>query len=261
MLRNELRQARMDFSLAPELAREHCEHAPHDEATTFIRVLSGVTHYLSRIATGEARIYEGHLYGALGVRIDEITDEQRDEIPKETARRALDGEHDDPTLDIFELTSAAARSPGFDEALLCVVEQQNRSLEQFEDPGEPETRGIVMDKGGASGIAHVHLIKEEVTPSDEGAAYLWGALMQLLDDYLDQPDDAADGISTVFTEGYMDAAELERIRRDALNRIEATWGYSPGMRRFRTITRLHRYAGMMRNRTPLEPSWVCPWYL
>jgi len=261
MIRNELRQARLDFSLAPELAREHCEHADHEEATKFIRVLSGVTHYLSRIATGEARIYEGHLYGALGVRIDEITDEQRDEIPEDTARKALDGEHDDETLDIFELTSAAARSPEFDDALLEVVRQQNRSLEQFDDLCEPEARGIVMDKGGASGVAHVHLIKEYVSPSDETAGYLWGALMQLLDDYLDQPDDAADGISTVFTEGYMDAAELERIRRDSLKRIEATWGPSSGMRRFRRITQLHRYAGMLRNRTPLEPSWVCPWYL
>jgi hypothetical protein len=261
MIRDELRQLHYDFSLAPDLAERYTEHEDNPAVVRFIRVVGGVSHYLSRMATGDARIYEGQVFGALGVRMDEVTDVAEREIDQRKFRAALRGDEQVDGWEIATLAGDVARSDAFPEKMVDVARAQNDSLVQFDETDHGTLFGITSNKGGHTGVANLHMVKEDPARHEEQVAYDFGVLMQLLDDYLDQPDDEADGISTLYTEGHFDRSDLEYHRKRVLTAAEKTWGESTASERFRAVTKLHSRAGWLNNETPIDPSWIVPWYL
>lgn len=258
---NERRQVHYDFGLAPGLIEKYLPPAEQEGALKMTRHVNVVTTYLSWMAVGEPRHFEGSLYAAAIAAMDCVTDYRNERIGDGITRRALDGDPEYPELELVETASGVARGEGFDFGMEKIAEWQDESLKQFDDPSPSDLMLVTEMKGGWSARTHLHALKEDPTDEEQTFIMEFGAVMQLLDDYLDQPDDEAEGISTLFTEGHFTREDLARQREQMMDKAESLWGESAATRRFRHILRLHTLLGDVANKTPLRPEWLVPWYL
>lgn len=261
MLRDERRQWGIDRHLVPELVGRYVCHAPRRDALRTARQVNTVTHYLSKMATGEARLYEGAYYGTTIVCLDEVTDELGETLSNGTTGLAFEDEVRLGPLEILPVAADVARSDDFPEAVRHIAYWQDRSLEQLEDPNPLRVKEITRKKGGYSALANLLMVKED--PSEEERDFMmeFGYVMQLLDDYLDQPEDEKEGVSTMFTEDVFNTADLF-YRRDAMmERAEELWGRTKASRRFRRVLAAHTGLAEIENRTRFSTSTFVPWYL
>jgi len=261
VLRNEREQVGHDFGLAPSLIRRYIPEPEREGSLKMVRHVNVVTTYLSWMAVGEPRHFEGSMYAAAVAGMDCVTDHRKEKIGGGRTRRALDGFADYPELELVELASDVARGSGFDYGMKKIAEWQDESLKQFDEPTMSDLSATTEFKGGWSAYAHLHALKDEPTEDEVEFIMDFGAVMQLLDDYLDQPDDRAEGISTLFTEGYCTRQDLVLRREQMMDDAEDLWGESAATRRFRRILRLHTRLGDVANKTRLRPEWLVPWYL
>lgn len=260
-LRYEREQVGHDFGFAPALIRRYFPDVEHEGSLKMVRHINVVTTYLSWMAVGEPRHYEGAMYAVALAGMDCVTDYRLDKVSEGRTARALNGDPDHPELEPMAMASCAARDGDFDVAMTWIAEWQDKSLKQFEDIGYDQLRSITKMKGGYSAIAHLRAIKGDISPSEEELMLEFGYVMQLLDDYLDQPDDEDVGISTMFTEGHIDRETLVHKREAMMGRMEDMYGESAASRRLRRILRMHTRLGDVANKTPINPEWVVPWYL
>lgn len=256
----ERQQIRSDFGLAPELVRRYIREEAQDDALTMSRQVNGVTTYLSWMATGEPRIVEGTVYAVGIAGMDVVTDFQKWKVSDGLTRSALDGEPEVDDMAPLSLASDLARHPEFDSAVRRLAEWQDRSLAQFGSPDEYRLRRITANKGGYSALAHLYAVSEDVTVEEESLMMQFGETMQLLDDYLDQPGDEEEDISTLFTEGYIDVDDLRRKVDSLETMCEATWGKSRATKRFGRLMRMHIRLGRVENRYPGAAKKLLPWY-
>jgi hypothetical protein len=261
MLSHERRQLGHDFGFAPALIERHIPEPEREGSLKMVRHVNVVTTYLSWMAVGEPRHFEGSLYAAAIAAMDCVTDYRNERIGGGVTRRALHGGTEYPELELVETASDVARSPEFDDGMEKIAQWQDESLSQFEDPSATDLMLVTEMKGGWSARTHLHALKAEPTYDEVEFMLEFGAVMQLLDDYLDQPDDEDAGISTLFTEGYTTRQDLAFRREEMMDEAEALWGASPATRRLRRILRLHTRLGDVANRTPLRPEWLVPYYL
>ncbi len=259
MFESERRQIRYDFGLAPELVGNYLPDEAYQDGVALVRQVNGVTTYLSQMATGEVRHYEAVVYAAAIAGVDCVTDIRNEEVG-EPVRAALGGDVEYPELELVPQASEAARGDGFETALIEVAESQDVSLTQFDDIRPGELWDITRFKGGWSAKAHLEAIKSDVTAEEDELMEEFGFLMQLLDDYLDQPEDKREGISTLFTEGEMNSADLAEKIDEVERRTENVWGRSEASERFFDICRYHRRIGQLANHTPLDPEQHIPYY-
>jgi hypothetical protein len=159
------------------------------------------------------------------------------------------------------LASDIARGPRFDEAVRYIGNWQDASMKQTEDLHSAEVHDITFHKGGSSALANLHMVKDSPSNREDRFAMQFGYLMQLLDDYRDQPEDDEEGLSTLFTIGDMDAADLRETIADVESQAIDLYGDTPAVRRFFRVCRMHYRLGWMANNTPIDPSSVVPWYL
>lgn len=260
-LRYEREQVGHDFGFAPSLIRRYFPEPEQEGSLKMVRHINVVTTYLSWMACGEPRHYEGAIYAVALAGMDCVTDYRLDRVSDGRTKRALNGEPDHLELEPMQMASGAARDDEFDAAMLRIAYWQDKSLQQFEDIGYDQLRSITKMKGGYSALAHLRALKENTSPDEEQLMFEFGYVMQLLDDYLDQPDDEDIGISTMFTDGHMDRETLVAKREAMMGRVEDMYGESAATRRLRRILRMHTRLGDVANKTPVNPEWVVPWYL
>jgi len=261
MLPNERRQIRYDFGLAPDLIETYLPDDEQEDALKMVRHVNVVTTYLAWMAVGESRHYEGVLYAAALGGMDAVTDHRQSHLADGTTLAALEGQAPHEELELVTLASEAARSDDFDFALQQVAAWQDHSLEQFDSPNKSRLVDITKKKGGYSAMAHLYAIKDDVTHPEERFMLEFGETMQWLDDYLDQPQDREAGISTLFTEGYVNREDLVRKRNRMMDRAEGLWGRSAATRRFRRILKLHTRLGDIANRFDTDPARFVPYYM
>lgn len=256
----EREQLRHDFKTAPRLVDLYFNDEDREDALTMVRQVNGVSTYLSWMATGEPRIFEGTVFAVGIAGMDVITDERNESVSEWKVEAALENTPPEPELRPLSSASDIARGPGFDDAVLNIAQWQDYSLEQFGSPTQERLHEITRGKGGYSALAHLHALKESPTREEKTFMLPFGETMQLLDDYLDQPHDESDGIATLFTEGYMDGDDL----LDSIQRVERhsrdVWGDTRAVRRFGRVMRAHRRLGQLENRWPGAASRVLPWY-
>jgi hypothetical protein len=260
MFKPELRQLKFDFRDAPSLVERHFPEEEYEGSVKMIRQVNGVTTYLSQMATGEHRMHEGYHFAAGAAGMDVVTDFHHEDLSGGVVEDALEG---DPPFDcLHPLVNASkiARGPEFDRSIKQLALWQDRSRRQFKNPSIEEVREITHMKGGCSAMAHLHAVKEEPTDEEESLMFEFGHLMQCLDDYLDQPKDEKEGISTLFTTGEMNVSDLCRLWEDVMRQCKQVFGDSTAYRRFRKVTRAHILMGDVENTTPLSASTLCPWY-
>ena len=260
MLQAERRQLRHDFGLAPELVDRYFPEKVREDALTMIRQVNGVTTYLSWMATGEPRLYEGTLFATAIAGMDVLTDEYGEPLADGAVVSALGRNTDYRCLEPCALANREARGPRFDEALLAIAEWQDASAQQFGDLSEELLWDITSGKGGASALAHLHAVKEDPSAEEEQFMFRFGTTMQLLDDYLDQPADRAAGISTLFTEGHRDGSDLRRRIERFTEECRCLWGDDTAVDRFGQVMRLHHRLATVENSYPGAATRLLPWY-
>jgi len=260
MFRAERAQLGYDFGFAPELVERYIGEAASDDALTMVRQVNGVTTYLSWMATGEPRLLEGTVYAVGIAGMDVVTDVLKEPVSGGATSAALDGEPPMKELEALSLASSVARGPRFDHAVKRIAEWQDRSLQQFRDPSEERLRDITRKKGGYSALAHLNAVKTSPTAEEDKFMVTFGETMQLLDDYLDQPGDDREGISTLFTEGYLDGDDLLGHIEETERRAREVWGDTAAVRRFGKVMRAHRRLGQLENRVPGSAERLLPWY-
>lgn len=260
MFKPERTQLDFDFNFAPQLVNRYIGDVAQDEALTMVRQVNGVTTYLSWMATGEVRMFEGTTYAVGIAGMDVVTDVLQQPVSGGVTEAALDGHPPMRELEALTLASEVARGPGFDRAVQKIAEWQDKSLQQFNDPGEDALREITSKKGGYSALAHLHALKADPSDTEEKFMFAFGETMQLLDDYLDQPGDKEEGISTLFTEGHLDADDLSWHIEFVEQRAEELWGPSKAVSRFGKVMRMHRRLGKLENKYPGTAERLLPWY-
>lgn len=259
MLRNERRQLRADFGYVPLMLSRYIPDDALDGAIKMVRQVNGVTTYLSWAATGKTRMEEGVAYASAVAAIDVVTDHYNEAVHGQV-QSAIDGDPPRECLELVPIAIEMSRSPGLDTLLLRIAHWQDESLAQFDNPGGRTLEELTVKKGGWSAVAHLHAIKDPVTDEEADFMMEFGHVMQLLDDYVDCPEDEREGISTLFTEGHMTSDDLEARRRELISDMESLWGRSTATRRFDRLTRWHRRLGDFVNRTGIGPERVVPYY-
>lgn len=256
-----VRQLQTDFDLVPDLVDEYVIHTPRSEAIKAARQVCGVSHYLSLMSTGYVDMHKCALYGVTIVCIDEVTDEMGEKLHPEPISDAIRGEPEYEPLEIIPDAIEEARHDMFDLAIAHICDAQDASLAQFDNPTPEEVTYITRQKGGNSALANLYMVKGEVSEVEEDLMMDFGTLMQMLDDYLDQPKDREQGLDTKYTIGLSNRNSLKcrinQVERDAI----AEWGRSDALSRFFNICRLHRVLGRVENETPLRAKWLAPGYL
>jgi hypothetical protein len=95
-----------------------------------------------------------------------------------------------------------ARFPRVFDALLAIHEAQMRSLALLSACPPPDQRTLVrvaIEKGGTSVLADGYLAAGSLAPEQAECLFGLGVFLQLRDDLEDVHDDAANGVSTVFS--------------------------------------------------------------
>lgn len=261
MIRNELRQLAADFGSIPELVEYHCPESDHEEAVKMVRQVNAVNTYLSWMATGRARTKEGVWYGLALAAMDEVTDELQEPLTAGFMRESFRNDVETPRNEAVATAERYSRHPDFMRVLNDVAYWQDKSLSQFEDIDHERVHRITEQKGGSSGLAHLFMVKEEADDEERLFAYQFGSLMQLLDDYLDQPKDEEVGISTMFTRGCMGRENLRKFAETVMDNAEELWGRGPATRRFRWVVRAHIKLGWVENESRFSASTLVPWYV
>lgn len=254
-------QLRHDFGFTPTLVDHYVTERDRADALRAARQVTGVGTYLSKIVCGEARMFENAVYATLIVCIDEASDDVGEPLYPMPIDRAIQGDPPTESLDIVPLAVSVARSPGIETALRRLANWQDQSREQEGDIPEHRTETITHEKGGWSAVGHVHAMCENPTEEDLQFAHRFGFLAQLLDDYLDQPDDEADGVSTMFTDGTytgeMLSKEIDKVEQMAHRQYDRPTAVNDLF----AICRTHKLLADVRNRTRFDPSRLLPWYL
>lgn len=258
--RAERRQLGYDFGFAPALVSRYIPEGAQGDALKMVRQVNGVTTYLSWMATGEPRIFEGTVYAAAIAGMDVVTDYHKEEVGGGVTAAALDGDAAYPSLELMGLASSVSRGPDFDYYVGKIAKWQDASLDQFGDPDGSRLRTITRRKGGASALAHLHAVKDQPAAEEDSFMHEFGTTMQLLDDYLDQPGDRAEGISTLFTEGVYDRSDLEDHIEGVEDGCRSLWGDTKPVRRFSKLMRYHYALGRVENKTPIPAARLVPWY-
>jgi hypothetical protein len=261
MLDVERRQIRTDFGFTPTLVDEYVNDTPRKDALRAARQVTGAGTYLSWMVTGEPNFIENAVYAVTIVCLDEVTDERGESLSDGTTTNALHGENDHPSLEILDVARSLAKGHRFEEAIQQVAYWQDQSLGQERDISPERVRKVTRRKGGWSALGHLHMMTSDTDRDTDEFASRFGYVMQLLDDYLDQPEDEAEGVTTELTCGEKNAGDVARHVDDMLDDAEMRWGNSKAVSRFRKVTSLHLTMGDVANRTPANPSWFVPWYL
>lgn len=261
MFTAERAQLSYDFGLAPRLVRQYIPEPERKDSLKTVRQINGVTTYLSQMACGEVRHVEA-VYYAVGIAgMDVVTDYRQETLSDGVVVDALDGDWAYPELEALHAAAEFAKGPKFRDAVLSLAKWQDESLKQFGELSPDELEGITYGKGGFSALGHLHAMKERPSPEENKLIRNFGYVMQLLDDYLDQPGDDAAGISTLFTSGEYDRSslcyEIGKLRRWC----EDVWGETPALGRFFRICRLHARLGDVENNTLIPVKRAVPFYL
>lgn len=260
-MRDVVRQLRTDRNIVPDLVDEYTVHTPRPEAIKASRQVCGVSHYLSLMATGEVDMRKCALYGVTITCIDEVTDELGEELHPDAIEQAFDGDSEYKPLRILPVAADAAENAGFEYAVSEIARWQDASMEQFGDIDRRTVEQITNNKGGWSATANLYMFKEEISESERGAIFAFGKLMQLLDDYLDQPKDARNNLTTLYMFDRWDYDLLGRTIESVADMCGREWGPSKAHERFFRVCRLHRQLGRIENETPLKAAWLAPGYL
>lgn len=260
-MRDIWRQIRTDFAMLPGLVDQYVVHTPRKEALKAARQVCGVTHYLSLMATGEVDMETCALFGVAITCIDEVTDELGEELYPTPIAQAFMDEPPYESLAVLPELADRAKDDRFEHAVREIAKGQDQSLMQTGDLDNWQAEQIAKQKGGWSGRANLALVKSNISDDEWDMMENWGFVMQMLDDYLDQPKDRRAGISTVYTEGVWGDDDLAVLLGTLEDRTAKTWGTSSAHRRFFQICRLHRRLGQVENKTPLRASWFAPGYL
>lgn len=261
MFSEEIEQIRKDRKLVPRLVDRYCPETDRKDAIRMVRQINAVNTYLSWMARGAASPFHGAVFGTAIAAMDEVTDELNEELADGRVREALRGNPQSPQMAAVDLAADFARGPQFAPAMRQVAKWQDASLEQFDDPSVERVREITEMKGGASALAHLHMVSPKPTDSENDYMKRFGYTMQLLDDYMDQPGDEDDGITTLFTLGVEDHESVSALRQLTVEEARKLWGDRLPVARFDRLTRWHLRLGRVENDTPLRARWLCPWYL
>lgn len=260
MLGAEMRQVYHDATTAKELVKEYIPEEAHKPALLMARQVNGVSTYLSQIATGEVRHVEG-LYFAVGIAgMDVMTDYYNRRVSDGLVYDALTGDDTEGPMGALHKAEKLAYSENFHEPILDLAEYQDQSLVQFDDAGRTELRRITERKGGASGIAHLHALKGDISLKETSVMQEFGFTMQLLDDHLDKAKDEREGIKTLFTEGHYDTDALRARTQELSERLEKVFGPSSALDRFGKVMSMHIRLGRLEQRVPGTASRLLPWY-
>ena len=260
-MRDIARQLRTDFGLLPDLVDEYTVHTPWDEALRASRQVCGVSHYLSLMATGEADMDKCAMFGVAITCIDEVTDELDETLHPEVIRSALRGDPEYEPLRILPVASDLASSGRFDNAIMEIGKAQDLSMKQLGDIDKSLAVQITKRKGGWSARGNLAMFKSNIPPHEWSAVYDFGYLMQMLDDYLDQPKDNENGLTTPYAFDRYGKNWLRRRIKTTRADTAGLWGKSRAHSRFFNICRAHRILGKIENETPLSASWFAPGYL
>lgn len=260
-MRDIARQLRNDFTTLPALVDEYVVHTPRSEAIKAARQVAGVTHYLSLMATGDVDMHKCAQFGVLIVCIDEVTDELGRELCPTPITDALLGSPPFASLRVVGAANDRAENSEFAFAVKEICRAQDDSLAQLDDIDVDEVMRITRAKGGWSAEANLKMVKQEVTDEEREFIAEFGFLMQMLDDYLDQPKDRANGLSTPFTVGEWDGAQLSALIDITERDARRVWGRTDAGDRFFDICRLHKRLGDVENNTRLSASTLAPGYL
>lgn len=253
-------QLHYDFKLAPRLVKKYIPEPEQKGSLKAVRQINGVSTYLSQMACGEPRHVEAVYYAVALAGIDCVTDYRGEVLYDSLIRDALHGEWAYPELEPVHIASQMACGDKFDSAILSVADWQDASLEQFDSPSVVRLREITRGKGGYSALGHLHAMKENPSEREDEFMLDFGHLMQLLDDYIDQPHDRFDGISTVFTGGDADYGSLLGLIAVVEKQAADIWGESPAHRRFFKICRAHARLGKYENETRFPVKRAFPFY-
>lgn len=261
MLDAEVSQLGYDFGLSKELVREYIPEPEREGSLKAVRQINGVTTYLSQMACGEVRHREGVYYAAALAAIDCVTDYRGEAFHGDVISKALRGEYVYPEMELVHYADTHSRGDGVSGALRSVADWQDASLEQFcSDISTERVEAITRGKGGYSALGHLHAVKESPTTEEEDFMLDFGHLMQLLDDYIDCPDDRKEGVSTVFTKGTADRECLLSMISVIESRAVDIWGRSSALDRFFGICRAHATLGRLENTTCLPVKKLVPFY-
>lgn len=252
---------RYDFGHLPDIVDRYVVHTPRSDALRAARQVTTVGTWLSKMAQGEPAPVENAYYAVAIVCLDEVTDECGDDLYPHAINAAIEGEPDHPSLEIIPVLTAMRDDPAFEDALRKVALWQDKSQEQAADIDAHEVEAITYHKGGWSAVGHLRAMVPGPSPDEVDFARKFGFLAQLLDDYLDQPEDETEGISTMFTDTTYTRGMLSEQLSETEELAEDVFGDVPAVEALFNICRLHREVGYFRNETPLDPTRLTPWYL
>lgn len=254
-------QLRHDFGFTPTLIDHYVTERDRADALRAARQVTGVGTYLSKIICGEPRMFENAVYATLIVCIDEASDDVGESLYPNAIRQACNGNPPSESLEVVPLALSVSRSHGLGVTLRKLADWQDQSREQENDISEHRVETITHEKGGHSAVGHVQMMCDDPTHDDLTFAHRFGFLAQLLDDYLDQPDDEADGVSTMFTDGTytgeMLSKEIDEVEQMAHRQYDAPTAINDLF----AICRTHKFLADVRNHTRFDPSRLLPWYL
>lgn len=260
-MRDVARQLRSDLIRVPTLVDEYVVHTPRPEAIKAVRQVAGVSHYLSLMSGAEVDMHKCALYGVVIACIDEVTDELGEELHPTPITHALMGDPPYESLRIVASTNERAADDDYPFAVKEIANAQDRSLRQLDDISITEVEEITRLKGGQSARANLAFLRSDISTDEWALMDDFGFLMQMLDDYLDQPKDRANGLSTLFTLGAWDGDDLADLIDRTERSVRDQWGDKPSVDRFFNICRLHKRLGDVENKTPLSASHFAPGYL
>lgn len=106
-------------------------------------------------------------------------------------------------VDMIEGQFPRQDCPQVFESLYAIHRAQCKSVDLLRrqaSPYEVDVLGISLEKGGTSVLADGYLVAGTLTEAQAACLFGWGAFLQFGDDLQDVEQDAADGLSTVFSQ-------------------------------------------------------------
>lgn len=253
-------QLRSDFRVLPKVVDSMFREEHHEDVLQMMRQVNGVTTYLSQMSLGKTRRAEATLFAAGVAGMDVVTDIRGERLSDGAVKATLAGNPPYPELEPLWMASDMAQCHRFDSAIESLARYQDRSMKQEGDPTNSELRDITRHKGGYSALAHLYSMKSTPTPTEKDLMMDFGHTMQLLDDYIDQPEDKEEGVSTLFTAGVADRSNLRARIARLQGDLRATYGDTEAVTRFGRVMRWHYRLGRLENKRPGTVGSLLPWY-
>lgn len=255
-----LMQVYHDFGSQRYRAEEYFPRGARAEALKAARHVNGVSAALMPLVSPRARWDVANEYAAAVAGVDVATDHHGLTLSDGLMGRALLGEAELDCLEPVGEVNRMAGGGGFETAMHGLAKAQDLSIEQKTRTGDGFLRRVTGMKGGYAFNAHAYVLADGLDEELHEWSMNTGFVMQLLDDYLDQPEDEEDGINTLFTEGYWDSERLAGTIDVVADETVKVFGDTRAVRRFVRMLRLHYRVGKVENRWPGVVGKLLPWY-